>query len=576
MKKSNFVRSVSLLLVGGGTALLGACRENPLDVRNPNQPSIENAFATAPLTESLISKLFQQMFNGQYNVGCDDIFTQAAVIGFESASALGNCGMGARSAIPRPSIDNSIGNAVQTGNFRDYDQLSRNARSAANAISALRAFSAANVGLTAGANARARSFAYFALGYAHGHLSMSYDSAGVVSPEFGADSVPPLVGSSVVNAAALAYLDSAIAYAGGATATPAQVTAASSAGGWPIPLTWWNGPSTIDRPTWVRMMNSFAARFRAGQARTPAERTAVDWAKVIANATAGVTADVIVTASQTDGWFLTVLSQLAVDATWSQMTPFYLGMGDTTGAYDAWLQTSVNTTARATAGSTFLMRTPDRRFPSGETRPAQQTASGGSSRAGTPTGSILYFYNRPTGSDQPGYPWGTWQYDNMRFWNIRAGGGNGPWVILSRAESDLLAAEGYLQTNQPALAIPLIDRYRVRAGLPPIPAGSTMNSIVPGDNACVPRVPQPPNHTTTACGTVFEALKWEKRLETAFTGNAQWFIDARGWGDLYGASPLEWPVPYQETFARYGTGSYYLNARRAGVGTYGFGKDANF
>lgn len=560
----------------GGLAMLGACRDEPLAVENPNQPSITNAFATAPLTESLISKVFQQMFNGQYNVGCDDIFTQAAVIGFESASALGNCGMGARSAIPRPKIDNSLGNAVQGGNLRDFDQLSRNARSAANGIRALRGFNANNVGLTAGGNARAMSFAYFALGYAYGNISMIYDSAGVVSPEFAADSAPPLVAYQTANAEALRYLDSALAYAGGATASAAQATASAGTGGWPLPVTWWSGPGPIDKATWIRMLNSFQARFRAGVARTPAERAAVDWAKVVTNGTAGITADMIVTADQTNGWFMSVLVQLASDATWSQMTPFYLGMGDTTRAYDAWLATSVNTTARATAGSTFLMRTPDKRWPSGNDRTTQQTASGGTSRAGTPLNSILYFYNRPTGFDQPGYPWGTWQYDNQRFWAIRALGGNGPWVIFSRAESDLLTAEAYFRTNQPALALSLINTYRTRAGLPAIPAGSTQNSIVPGDNACVPRVPQPPTFTVTACGTVFEALKWEKRNETAFTGVAQFHIDARGWGDLYAKSPLEWPVPYQETFARYGTGSLYLNNRIAPVGTYGFGKDENF
>ena len=52
------------------------------------------------------------------------------------------------------------------------------------------------------------------------------------------------------------------------------------------------------------------------------------------------------------------------------------------------------------------------------------------------------------------------------------------------------------------------------------------------------------------CGTIFEALKWEKRMETAFTGWASWYFDSRGWGDLPEGTPLEFPVPFQELDAR--------------------------
>lgn len=138
----------------------------------------------------------------------------------------------------------------------------------------------------------------------------------------------------------------------------------------------------------------------------------------------------------------------------------------------------------------------------------------------------------------------------------------------------MLAAEGYIRTDQVALAIPLINRSRTRAGLPSIPTTSSVDTQVPGGNACVPRIPQPPNYTVTACGNILEAMKWEKRLETSFTGYAQWFVDARGWGDLYAGTPLEWPVPYQELFAR--LRSTYTNTRVAAVGTYGFGRSSSF
>jgi len=43
-------------------------------------------------------------------------------------------------------------------------------------------------------------------------------------------------------------------------------------------------------------------------------------------------------------------------------------------------------------------------------------------------------------------------------------------------------------------------------------------------------------------------LKWEKRMETVWTGinMVGWFWDGRGWGDLWKDTPLQHPVPCQE------------------------------
>jgi hypothetical protein len=132
----------------------------------------------------------------------------------------------------------------------------------------------------------------------------------------------------------------------------------------------------------------------------------------------------------------------------------------------------------------------------------------------------------------------------------------------------MLAAEGYLRAGQVALAIPLINASRARNGLPPIPAGTSATQPIGTMPNCVPRVPQPPNFTSTACGTVFEAMKYEKRMETAFTGYMIWFTDNRGWGDMVATTPLEWPVPYQEMQAR--LQSFYNGTNVAPLGTYGF------
>jgi hypothetical protein len=139
---------------------------------------------------------------------------------------------------------------------------------------------------------------------------------------------------------------------------------------------------------------------------------------------------------------------------------------------------------------------------------------------------------------------------------------------MSATEISMLAAEGYIRTGQLPQAIALINESRTRNGLPAIPAGTSATAPIGTLPGCTPRVPQPPNFTTTACGTVLEAMKYEKRMETAFTGYMIWYTDNRGWGDMIATTPLQWPVPYQELQAR--QSEIYNGTLQAPIGTYGF------
>lgn len=538
----------------GLTVLTAACTDHPLSVQNPNQPDVAKVFGTPRDVETIVSKLFQQMYNGQLG-NPDDIFTQTITMSFESSSQLGNFGMGTRGAIPRSPIDNSIGNTVSAGNFRDFDFLSRNARGAANAIAALDAFVAAGNSTGSPArDARAKSVAYFTLGYALGNLALFYDSAAIITAAVPPSEIPALSKSADVMAVALSSLDSAVAIASSTAAT-------TGSNGFPIPVDWFSQTTAMSRTDFIKLLRSYKAKFRAGLGRTPTERNAADWTAIIADATNGITADFVIQTNATTGWSGAVVNQLATSSGWSQMTPFILGMADTTGAYDAWLQQPL------LSKTPFLLRTPDKRFPSGDDR-ATQTAVTGTSKNGPAPGSILYFRNRPAGEDTPADAWGTWYYDNWRNWGIRANGQNGPYVMFALVENDMLAAEGYIRAGNFAAAMPLINKSRVRAGLPALTAIAALTDQVPGGNACVPRVPQPPNFTTTACGNIMEAMKWEKRTETSMVGYGQWFIDSRGWGDMAQGTALEWPVPYQELFARIKPS--YTTSAKAAKGTYGF------
>lgn len=551
-------RSISRTLLFSGVVAAGAlaaCNDQ-LAVENKNSPDVARANSTALGVEAIVSKLTQQIHQGMYG-STANLLPGAMGMAFESSSQLGNFGMGTRSALPREPIANNRGNSTEAENFRTFDHLSRNARSAANALTALNKF--VEVGTTLGSparDARARSFAYFNLGHAMGHVALFYDSTAIVKPGIVPGEIPPLSGSKEVMAAAIEMLDSALAVASSAAAT-------SGTNGWPIPAEWVASPDgpgpSLDE--WKRIIRSYRARFRAELGRTPAERAAANWDAILADAQNGITKDFLIGMTSSNGWSNSFWSQAAVSVGWSQMTPFIIGMADTTGAYASWLSVPID------RRQPFLIRTPDKRFPAGDTRTAQQASSPGRFPA---AGSRLYLRNRPDGEDIPGFPWGTSFYDGIyRYGDYRANSSKGNNPIITVAEVDMLAAEALIRKGQVASAATLIDKYRVRNGLPAL-AGvvTTADQAVPGGNACVPKVPQAPGFTTIACGNIMEAMKWEKRMETLFNGYAAWYLDSRGWGDLAAATPLDYPVPYQEMDAR-GV-PFYNSQTGAARGTYGF------
>ena len=558
LKRPTLSRTTATLLGAGTLAAAAACSD-PLSVDNRNNPDVARVYGSAVGVETIVSKLFQQVHQGLYG-SATNMSSGAQVMAFESASQLGNYCMGTFIAIPRAPVDNSPGSPCEDSNFRIFSQMSRQARGAADAITAIDAFVEAGQGTgTTARDARVRSVAWFNLAVATGHAALMYDSVAAPTPGLGPQDVPPLQDAAEVMALVLQQLDSAQA---DAEAVPAA--------SFTIPATWLGNEATMTRDNYLRVIRSFRARFRAGVARTPEERAAVDWDKVIADATNGITGDFVTALTSSNGWSNAQWNQLAVDGSWSQMPPWVIGMADTSGAYEAWLAAPLQ------ARGPFLIVTPDRRFPAGETRLAQQTSSGsasGSTTPGTarqPPGGINgkpYIRNRASGEDFGIQPWATSYYDYYRFFTIRTNSGTGTNLVLLKAENDMLAAEGHIRKNQGALARALINTYRTANNLPAI-TSNDVAAPVPGGSACVPRVPAPPTFQTAQCGNMMEAMKYEKRIETAMSGFAQWFVDGRGWGDLVEGTPLEWPVPYSELDAR--TQPHYFQTTYAARGTYGW------
>jgi hypothetical protein len=576
---------------------LGACE---LRVDNPNNPGTKQVKATPADLENFLGTQYRRWHAALYGT-TGNVWGMANIQSFENFSTLANNCQNARYPVPAtaPANNNAVGNTCGGEQNRIYFQASEVARSASDVLKAL------DGGLSfgsAGRDARGRAFAQFLRGLSLGYLALVYDSAAVISPtdpvSAQGTAIPAeLSGYQDVMAAALDALDQSIA------------AATADGSGFPLDATWMftSQPSSVTAAEFIKIVRSYAARFRANVARTPLERAAVDWDKVIADAQHGIDKDLLITTSSVTGPNNTWVGQWYAYTTWHQMTPFIIGMADTSGSYASWIATPL--TDRG-ADSKFFMITPDQRFPQGATRDAQKAdfSLAGTAGSATDVGCTnaaqtckRYFVNRATSDPAASPSWGGSQYDHARFYSWRTSGSggngqNGPMVFMTVAEINLLEAEGHFRKGEFAEAAALIDKTRSTCGYGSVPAGCTLRATgngtsltwvpvgggssvtapiggglpalsgvvtdavtpVPGGNGCVPKVPSNASSAgggTIACGNLWEALKYEKRIETAYTHFAAWFLDSRGWGDLAQTVPFHWAPPFEELQSRFRVGT---------------------
>ena len=543
-----------LRMVGVLAALvgLGAC-DKQLDVTNPNQPDQGRALATPGDAENMMGSYYRRWHDGLYRT-LGNVEGMANMMSFQNYSSLANNCQNQRTPFSGAINDNSVGNTCGGEQQRVYFVESEVNRVASTLLKSM------EDGLTLGSDARNnrfKAFGEFLRGVSLGYLSLIYDSAAVVSTGMDAQDAGALSDYKVVMDSAMAALQAAI---------DAANASGSGQDGFPLPESWIPGPTSMTTTEFIRLVRSYRARFRANVARTPAERAAVNWDQVIADAQNGITEDHMNTTSTVSGPFRTWMSQYDRYGLWHQMPPFVIGMADVSGSYAAWIATPVGDRGAGNQG--FFMVTPDQRFPQGATRAAQQAEFAITSCQAASTPCKHYFVNR-LGSDQfAGVGWGWSNYDFVRFHSWRVSGDgtgeNGNVPMFTKAELDMLEAEGQIRKGNFAAAAALINKTRTKNGLPAITAFDA-SSPVPGGANCVPKVPVSP-FNVIACGNMMEAMKYEKRLETAYTHFAAWFLDMRGWGDLPAGSPLFWAVPYQDLQARgYATGDIYSTGD--GVGT---------
>ncbi len=357
---------------------LAGCSDS-LVVTNPNAPDETRALARPTDVENLVGAGFRTIHNNT-DGSTLTINAQLLCAGMENFSGLANAGMGPACAIPRPSVDNSRGNQTLSEKYQPYLNVYQAVRSVALGVNRLNDPTFTFYPPSKNQVQRDRAFGYFEMGVGLGDIAMVYDSGAAVGPADDPTVVLPLLGYNDLGAYALGLLDSAIAIA---TANP---------GGFPLVAAWLPTPAGgVTQAVFLQLAHAWKARIRAGLARTPAERVAVDWASVIADAAAANTADFNISMQSSSPVWRYRPAQMDLFADWHQMWQFIVGMADTSGGYSAWLAQS------AALRSPFLVVTPDLRFPQGTTRAAQNTASGCSGSTCTPPRNDIYFRNRLSG-----------------------------------------------------------------------------------------------------------------------------------------------------------------------------------
>ena len=551
-------------------ALMGAvaCNDTNLGVVNPNSGESSRVLGTPNDAEALLGTYYKRWSTGVYG-STGDLQGMANIQSLMNYSSLANSCQNARTPFTGAANSNAPGNVCAGEQYRLFSFMGEVNRVASTFLTAV------DKGLNLGSAERTnrdKAFAQFLRGISIGYTALMHDSVSVVSVGQSSEEAGVLVGYKA--AADSAYLAFQLAI---------DLTNASATGGqgFPLPTTWIPSPTSWSKANFVQLVRSYRARLRANMARTPAERAAADWTKVVDDARNGFTTDHLITTNVTTGPSNSWRGQYLTFTTWHQMPPFFIGMADVSGSYAAWIAQPVSDRGAGNVG--FLMVTPDLRFPQGATRAAQQADFSLPSCTAANTTCKRYFVNRPGGNDVlsgAGFGWSN--YDHVRFypWNLSGDGSgarNGPTPHMVKPELDLLQAEGLYRAGDFAGAAALVNVTRVRNGLPAITEFNA-TARMPGGADCVPKVPVAP-FNVVACGTLWDALKYEKRIETAYTAYSPWFLDGRGWGELPKDTPLFWAVPYQDLQARgtavsaiYGAGPGAGNAAgsAAPVSVYGW------
>ena len=516
-------QAVLVLCVAGA---LGACMD--LTVPNTGNPDRERALANPGDVESLIASTWREYWTSHMNVAAS--YNPMPLIADVTSGTYANNGALEMSSEPRRRINNStLGEFHTAGPLRDgWESWYSNISSTVDGLKAIEDEGLVIVTADPGEGAldhthRARTWAKFWQGVSHAEIATLFDKGWVISEgtEIPEDLRLPLRPWQEVRDSAIAMIEEGIALA----AEEDFIT----------PATWVN-KTPITNGELQRMGHSFIAHYMIVSARTPAEREAVDWDLVLTHLDNGITSDFAPTMES--GILVSNhinRHQLTPTSTFSTRGDYYLiGPADTSGQYQTWFSKPINQRDK------FLIATPDRRITAGP-----PTSHGTMFRY---TGGSAEIMNEQRGLyHRSYYQWFASRTDPA---TVTGSGraSSGVWPLLSVKMMDLYRAEALFFNGDLQGAADIINVTRNAAGLPDVTVDG-----VPEAPGCVPQLAQrrreptsPTDQPPGICGTLYDALIYERMIEfgnhTAYRG----WMDSRGFGRLTEGTFLSLPIPARE------------------------------
>lgn len=472
-----------------------------LEVTNPNLPDRARATQQPTAAESFVATAFRTW----WPVGGHDDYPSWALstIAWEITSGFADFGQLELSAEPRAAWNNSPVNARRNVNETPWQGLYRTISSVNDALIAI---DGGLIIVDTVRTARTKAVGKFIQGISHGYLGLYFDKAFIVDEKLDLDTitVPTFRPYPEVITEAIKQLDSAIAVASRTTFT--------------LPVDQWLW-TNMSRDQFVALAHSFVARLMVYSARTRAERAAVNWNEVIRRVDLGIKTDFAPVAQVDilwDDWKRLVARLRTAGRPSDFGRPAYwtIGAADSTNGFINWVNTPVNSRVA------FQLRTKDRRI----------QGAGGPATPGTYVGYNLNNIFDPSR--------GTYRFSHYYF--LRYGTGTtwqtGPQPAMLVSEMDLLKAEALIRLGRAAEAVPLINKTRTANGQ--LPAVTVAGP--PDEAGCVPR------KLNGQCGSLWDALRYEKRIEGIGVSGVIAYFDARGWQTLPENSILQLPVPGSE------------------------------
>jgi hypothetical protein len=492
------------VLLGAGTSCMS------LDVTNPNDPDRQRVLETPGDVETLIRSTFLIWWNkvsGESRPGM-----MLSAIADEMSTTFADFAMLDMSSEPRRAWDNNPSYASAsaiTGTWFDLNTLISNVNDGLRAIDRGMEIGPVNATTLKGADTpRARAFGKFTQALATGYLGLVFDKAFIADEDTDIENyVPELRPYPEVIAAAISQMEEAIEIADANTFT--------------LGPDWVNGV-TLTNQDLSKLGHSFIARFIAYSPRSRVERKAADWNTVLTHLNSAITADFGPMGRAAAPTYESRYKFNLQRANFAMADNHMLGPADTSGAYQAWVATPVAQRRE------FEIKTSDRRITGDPTGAANPERVKG-----------LYFNWKVIDMNRFNASRGTYHFSY--YWNQRFNNqlDAGHLVTMTVDEMRLLKAEALFWLGNEGPNQQVADLLNVtRVGKGKLPAITAVGP--PAGTGCVPRKP------TGECGTLYDALMYEIRIEMAgIEGPIQWF-NGRGLGWLVSGTPVHFPVPGRE------------------------------